>query len=176
MTTRRYAEDTKVPVPRSREEFERLLERYGADQFVVGWDALVWQVGFRHAGRLYRLRVARPNPADPAYQFSERRTPSGFVTRQRRTAEQVASVIDQEERRIWRVLVLVVKAKLEVIDLGLESFETAFMPYALLPDGSTMAEWAEPQIQRAYETGRMPALLPGLGDEGGLRALPERGS
>jgi len=33
-----YAEDTRVPIERSRSEIERTLERYGATAFSYGWD------------------------------------------------------------------------------------------------------------------------------------------
>ncbi len=33
------------------------------------------------------------------------------------------------------------------------------MAQIVLPNGKTMAEFALPQVQQAYETGQMPALL-----------------
>lgn len=68
----------------------------------------------------------------------------------------------QHERSRWRSLGLVIKAKCEAIDAGIESVEQAWMPYVLLPDGTTVGEHLVPQITTAYETGDMPPLLPGI--------------
>ena len=35
-----YAENTSVPVEKSKAEIERILQCYGADQSISGWDAL----------------------------------------------------------------------------------------------------------------------------------------
>ena len=46
-----YAEKTNVSTDRSRAEIERTLQRYGADQFMYGWESERAMVGFRMAGR-----------------------------------------------------------------------------------------------------------------------------
>ena len=43
----RYAANTEVSSSRSRDEIERTLERYGADQFLYGWQEESAIVGFR---------------------------------------------------------------------------------------------------------------------------------
>lgn len=68
----------------------------------------------------------------------------------------------QHERSRWRALLLIVKAKCEAVDSGIESIEQAWMPYVVLPDGTTVGDFMVPQIESAYETGRMPSLLPGI--------------
>jgi FkbM family methyltransferase len=67
---------------------------------------------------------------------------------------------DQRIRELWRALVLVVKARLESVESGIESFEQAFLPYIQLPDGQTAGEFLIPQVEAAYELGEMPSLLP----------------
>lgn len=69
----------------------------------------------------------------------------------------------QFEKARWRSLLLIVKAKCEGIAAGLETVEQAWMPYVLLPDGTTVGDFMVPQIDHAYETGQMPGLLPGIG-------------
>jgi hypothetical protein len=68
----------------------------------------------------------------------------------------------QHERARWRSLGLIIKAKCEAVDAGIETVEQAWMPYVLLPNGTTVGDFMAPQIQRAYDVGEMPALLPGL--------------
>lgn len=58
-------------------------------------------------------------------------------------------------------LALVIKAKLEAVAAGITSFEDEFLAHIMLPSGGTVGEWARPQLEVAYSTGAMPALLPG---------------
>jgi hypothetical protein len=69
----------------------------------------------------------------------------------------------QEQRQRWRALVLVVKAKLEAISLGLVDFETEFLGHLVLPTGETMAEHVGPQLPAMYERGAVPSIMPALG-------------
>lgn len=66
----------------------------------------------------------------------------------------------------WRALWLVVKAKLEAVDIGIISVEDAFLSDTVLPDRQTVAEYMAPQIEAAYSTGNMPPLLPWYGKDG----------
>lgn len=59
-------------------------------------------------------------------------------------------------------LALVVKAKLEAVESGISTFEQEFMAHIVLPNGQTTGQWMIPQIEAAYKTGTMPALLPML--------------
>lgn len=149
-----YAADTKVPVERSRAEIERILKRYGADQFVYGEDSETSSalIAFRAHRRHVRVRLSLPT-LDEA-----RRTPAGRTRAQ--GAAQTAHA--QEARRRWRALALIIKAKLEAVESGITTFEEEFLPWTVLPSGETVAEWTAPQIERAYETGEMPSLLPQL--------------
>ena len=56
-----YAENTSVPVDRSKAEIERILQRYGADQFISGWDCNRAMIGFRMNGRQIRFIVELPD-------------------------------------------------------------------------------------------------------------------
>jgi hypothetical protein len=67
----------------------------------------------------------------------------------------------QQERQRWRALVLVVKAKLEGVEAGIETLEEAFMAHVVLPDNTTVGAFMLPQIEQAYTSGGMPKLLPG---------------
>jgi hypothetical protein len=55
---------------------------------------------------------------------------------------------------------LAVKAKLEVVESGISTFEDEFMPHIVLPSGQTVSEWMGPQITAAYLSGLMPPMLP----------------
>ena len=63
-----YARSTDVSSGRSRDEIERTLERYGADQFLYGWQEDAAVVGFRIGGR--HIRLILPLPAKTERRFT----------------------------------------------------------------------------------------------------------
>lgn len=66
---------------------------------------------------------------------------------------------EREQRRRWRALVLIVKGKFDAAFSGISTFEREFLANIVLPDGSSVGEWATPQLAEAYERGVMPASL-----------------
>ena len=60
--TQRYASKTTVSSDRSKAEIEGILRRYGADQFMQGWEAGLGVVGFRINGFQVRMLLPLPNP------------------------------------------------------------------------------------------------------------------
>jgi len=147
-----YAQGTAVSEDRSRQEIERTLMHYGAEQFVYGWTDKPpgAVIGFRMAGRMIRFRLTLPTAEDVD------RTPTG--RRRRGVAAQKA--VGDERRRRWRALLLVIKAKLEAVQSGISTFDEEFLAFILLPNNQTAAEFLVPQIEAAYDKGKMPALLP----------------
>jgi hypothetical protein len=150
-----YASETTVSPGRSREEIERTLIRYGADGFLYGHDAGRAIVGFKMQGRHVRFTIPMPDPNSRAFTES----PTGRA----RTAEAAAKAWEQAQRQRWRALSLVIKAKLEAVEAGVSTFEEEFLAHTLLPDGRTVGDFMLPQVEAAYESGKMPALLPGVG-------------
>jgi len=150
---RRYAEDTSVSVERSKGEIEKVLRRYGADKFMSGWDNERALIGFRADNRMVRFTLPLPKREE----FSE--TPTG---RARRNPAAIEKQWEQACRQRWRALMLVVKAKLEAVEAGIAEFESEFLAYIVLPDGSTMGQWARPQLAKAYESKAMPKLFAGM--------------
>lgn len=148
-----YAENTSVSPEKSRAEIERTLSRYGADAFSYGYEGDRAMVAFRADDRFVRFHVITPP-------LSEFRMAPGRGYRVR-TDSQQRDAQEKAIRQRWRALALVIKAKLESIESGIETFDEAFMPHILLPDHTRAGDWLAPQIARAYETGEMPDLLPG---------------
>jgi hypothetical protein len=148
----RYAEGTTVPVDRSRTEIERILARYGASSFMYGWDTDKALIGFIAHDRQVRFTLPMPDRSSRGIS----RTPTGRA----RTSEQIQAAYEQAVRQRWRALALVIKAKLEAVSTGIVSFEDEFAMHVMLPSGQSVGEWLTPQIDRAYQTGDMPALLP----------------
>lgn len=65
----------------------------------------------------------------------------------------------QEERSMWRAILLTIKGKLESAERGIETFEDAFLANIVMPDGQTVSETIRPSIESAYQ-GRNVPLLP----------------
>ncbi len=150
----RYAESTSVPVERSKAEIERTLTRYGASQFMSGWDAGGKAIlGFVLDGRMVQMNLQLPSIHDPKFH----RTPTGRTRKRNDAAERAW---EQECRSRWRALALVVKAKLEAVESGISTFETEFLAHIVLPDGKTVGGWIAPQLDAAYGSGKMPGKLP----------------
>ncbi|MGL4296233.1 MAG: hypothetical protein ACRCTG_10995 [Aestuariivirga sp.] len=150
-----FAEGTRVPIERSKAEIEAMLIRYGADQFVSGWDETEARIQFRAKGRY--VRFVWPIPPRTEKRF----THQARYDWKPRTQGEAQKAWEAELRRLWRALALVVKAKLEAVQSGIVGFEDEFLAHIVMPDGQTVAEHARPMIEQAYETGKVAALLPG---------------
>lgn len=148
----RYASDTSVSVDRSRSEIEATLRRYKADQFGYATNARGATVMFTIGGRHIRFGLPLPDPK--AREFTH--TPSKGQARAPADAEKAW---EQACRQRWRALALVIKAKLEAVAAGITTIEDEFLAHTVLPDGTTMGQWAKPQIEEAYRIGAMPDHL-----------------
>jgi hypothetical protein len=148
-----FAATTSVTASASREEIERTLTRYGADQFAYGWQDNAAMVAFRMEGRHVKFVLAMPARDERRFTHHSRGA---------RTPDAAAKEFDQAVRQRWRALALVIKAKLEAVESGISVFEDEFLANIVLPDGSTAGDFMRPQIHEAYRIGSMPALLPML--------------
>lgn len=126
-----FAKKTKVPASSSMSEIQAVLKKYGATSFGYANLPGVVMVAFEANGRRLRFKVPVPD---------ENKEP-------------------QKHRQRWRCLTLAIKAKLEIVASGIETFEEAFLAQIVLPDGRTMGEVATPQIATSYKEGKMPPLL-----------------
>jgi hypothetical protein len=127
-----YAETTKVPVTQTKSEIDGLLRKYKATATAV----------FEEETR-----------AAIAFQMRERRIMFHLPLDKKDN--------DQKRRARWRGLLLCIKAKLESVDAGIESFEDAFLAHVMMPDGLTVSQHTRPRIEAAYKSGDMQPLLPG---------------
>ena len=161
----KYAAQTEVSSARTRDEIERTLERYGADQFMYGWQDSAAIIAFRMSGR--HVKFVLPLPARDDKAFTE------YVSRGKlwaRTDEAARKLYEQAVKSKWRALALVVKAKLEAVESGISEFDSEFMANIVLPGGETVGQWMRPQIADAYRIGKAPNVLPMLPDHSGKEA------
>jgi hypothetical protein len=159
----RYASETTVSPAKSRAEIEDTLNRYGASGFSYAWEEQEGvrreMIQFRASGKYLRFQMEMPSPSDEQF----KRTPA---RRQRRSPDAAFNAWEQACRQKWRALALAIKAKLEVVDSGIATFESEFLSHIVMPDGLTVGQHILGAVDKAYVTGKMPALLPAWeGDE-----------
>lgn len=128
-----YAQGTKVEVAQTRVDIERILERYGAASFSWHVEPMKAALQFTMNKRFVRFKLPLPEPGN---------------------AKQ-----ERLRREKWCALLLVVKAKLESVEAGIETFEESFLAHIIMPDSATVGEHALPAIADAYKSGKMPDNL-----------------
>jgi hypothetical protein len=153
-----YAKGTDVSVEKSKAELEHLLMKYGATSFVSGWQGTRAVIQFEAHDRRIQFELTTPDRTEKRFTHHARGP---------RTPESAVKEWEMESRRVWRALVLVVKAKLEAVATGISEFEDEFLPYTIIPgpDGypTTVAKFMRPQVDAAYASGQLPpGLLPAL--------------
>lgn len=144
-----YASGTQVTVGRSVGEIQSTLRRYGATGFLYGEEGESAVLAFTMESWKVRFDVRMP----PLSEFME--TETGRV--RKKGAAKTAH--DQETRRRWRSLALVVKAKLEAVATGMVAFEDEFLANIVVPGGQTVGEFIKPHLEKAFASGKMPTLL-----------------
>lgn len=130
--TRRFAEDTKVPISKSQDEVKKALRTAGADEIAVFEAADRSMVAFRLGRFYYRLTVPTPTKVKNA---------------------------EQDVRRAWRLLLLLIKGKLEAVREGVSTVEREFLADMMTEGGATVHERLMPELIAARDAGRMPKTL-----------------
>lgn len=140
----RYAQHTKVDANRSKMEIEQLLRKRGANGFVSGESAGNFLLMFEMKNR--RIKFIVP-----------------MLVSGRGVAETKAKA---ENKRRFRALLLVLKAKLEAVDSKIVEFEHEFLAH-IVYDGAnntTVGEKMVPQMAKALADRALPPLLGSGGD------------
>lgn len=161
---RRFAEDTQVPVSRSRGEIDKILRAWGAtgvawaDEFELGMASLHFKWRRESDGMVFAAKLSIRLPTDAQLREKARHARSGDFL-----PSKFDSLCDARGRREHRVLVLWLKAAFNAIDVGIIDAEQLFLPFMVGGDGRTVAEVALPAIG-------------GLLAPGGMRLLGDGGS
>lgn len=145
-----YAIRTNVPIEQSQAEITEVLRRAGASQLCTGWSPVAAFLAFSVGGRSVKLLVPMPPPT--AFELTDGGRKRG--PRQRQQAQ------EQVQRQRWRALMLIVKAKLEAVEIGATTLDREFLADLVLPDGATVAQRLAPELEQALRGGDMPPLLP----------------
>lgn len=149
----RYAANTTVSVEKSKGEIERILRRYGADGFGHYTKGDKAFVAFEMIGRPFRIDLPMPDPNSAEFTHTASK---------RLARDQVSRDREYEKacRQRWRAVCLMLKAKLEAIDIGVSSLDAEFMPYVVLPGGQTLSEKMLPHLDKIAKSGDVHKFLP----------------
>lgn len=130
---KKYAENTDVPVSRSRDEIERLVRKHGARKVGTYTDDDSAVVTFQTADRTVKFTIPLPPPSAADIR--------AYQTRSHKSTDDVRRILaESEERRRWRSLALVIKARLTAVADGVETFDEAFLAHIVTPGGKTILE------------------------------------
>lgn len=124
-----FAEYTKVAESKTQHDIDVLVTKRGATTFAVFREPESTMVAFRLNDRNIRFTLALPK-----------------------------KLSDQARRSRWRALLLVIKAKLESVDAGIETFEESFLPHIVMPGGKTVYEHIKQPLAINYQGGNVPLL------------------
>jgi hypothetical protein len=127
----KYAAETSVSPEKSQMEIKATLTRYGADSFAFAENREGAVVMFEAHGRKVRFDLPLPDPDAREFKI----TPSN---RMRTDQAAIRAAYEQAVRQRWRALLLTIKAMLEAIEVGLLTFDQAFLAHIMVQDGSTV--------------------------------------
>lgn len=148
-----YAEKTTVAFERSIGEIISLLRRAGAASIMQAEEARGYMVQFMLSDRLVRFTVPFPTLDEMPTRNGNNAILSAAVRK---------SKLDQAIRQRGRALLLVIKAKLESTESGVETFEQAFLAHVVMSDGQTVYDRISGPISQEYLTGKVANILPAL--------------
>jgi hypothetical protein len=165
-----YAKGTTVPVEKTKAELDGLLGKHGAATRGIMHDEErdLAAVMFVLQGRKYRIELPMParlsasryEPDTMGKRWQDRpRLWLNWSDAQRQ--DWVVQQHAQAVRERWRGLLLMVKAKLQIVAMGISSFEREFLADLVLPNGHTAHDTIGPYMRKLIEEGyTAPLALP----------------
>lgn len=132
----KFAAKTTVSAAKTQVDIQLLLKMHKATDVATGEKGESAVVTFKVNQRRFRMNFAYPEVQTFA------RTGGRAV----RTPAQQKAARDQEIRRLWRALFLIIKGKLEALESGIVTLEEEFLPYIVTEDGQTLYERIKPRL------------------------------
>jgi hypothetical protein len=156
-----YAQGTEVPVERTRAEIDSVLTKNGASSVAIMNNEEAHIAAFAFTIKGARFRVELPLPARVDVMPATGKEPRGwhYLTAEKKNAWLDAQLA-QARRQRWRQMLLLLKAKLEIVRMGLASIEHEFMADMVLPSGDTAGQVLAEVVRRGLTgVGDLPKLL-----------------
>lgn len=147
-----YAENTTVAFEKSIGDVIAHIKRHGAWGIAQMELPDSFTLQFTLAERMIRFRL-------PFRSIDEMPTHNG--RREKLTDAQRRERLEQSKRQRGRALMLVIKAKLESVESGIEAVEQAFLANVVMADGATVYDRVSGSLAIEYQTGQ-PDIVMGL--------------
>jgi hypothetical protein len=116
-----YATGTTVSEEKSRAEIEQVIRRHVGREASFNYGTMPGKAAIQFAahGRQIRFELPLPTRDEAAEKARDGRAP-----RDRPTPARIEAWLDQEYRRRWRCMLLIIKAKFEAVEIKMELAET----------------------------------------------------
>lgn len=126
----KFANETTVSASRSRAEIEQLVFKYAGRDTNFSYGQIAGQAAIMFVAYGRRVKFTIPLPTEEEGKVAARRKGSSLEP----TKERIEAWRDKEERRRWRALLLIIKAKLESVESKASTFDEEFLS-RIIPDG-----------------------------------------
>jgi len=116
-----YARGTTVSEEKSRAEIEQTIRRHCGREAAFTYGTMPGKaaIQFSAHGRQIRFELPLPSKEEAIEKARDGRAPG-----RKPTPTQVEDWLDQEYRRRWRCMLLIIKAKFEAVEMKMELAET----------------------------------------------------
>lgn len=151
-----FAKGTKVAIETTDHQIKTMLRKAGATAYATFEDDSGAKIAFRLNDLNIRMSLAMPDRESREFTHAT----YGARGSQPRPEAQAEKAWEQACRERWRALHLCVKAKLEAINAGVETFEDAFLAHVQTDTGETVGERMKPQLA-AIISGNAPLQIAG---------------
>ena len=148
----KYAINTETSVDSTKSQISRVLNRYGATTTSINETQEFALIAAKIHGIQIRIKLDLPLPNDPEITMTPAKRYRSKPARKKEYERAIKST--------WRAIYMIIHSRLEEVERGITTAQQAFMPWIMLPDNSTVEDHVIPTINTAYETGRVPPLLP----------------
>lgn len=155
---RRYAQDTKVPISRSRAEIDKLLRRWKVegiqwtDEFSL--DRVVLRFAFPHEGKRFGAKFVVRLPS-----AQDLRPEAIHGSTGRLIPEKLQKLLDARGKQEHRLLLLWLTAAFNAVAGGLVPVEQLFLPFLEDSKGRTLGEILGPKLGALGDGKTVGALL-----------------
>lgn len=152
-----YAEGTAVPVEKTVAEIVGMIRRNEGAQIAQLDEDQRYIIAFTMGSRQVRFTVGFESVDDERIRWRK----TNGAARTLRTAAQIREAWEGHRRQRMRALMLVIKAKLESVASGVETFEQAFLANVVTSNGRTVHERISDDLAIEYQQGCVRPLMIG---------------
>lgn len=152
-----YATGTKTDISTTETQIKRMLMAAGADGVAMMEQRDKAIVAFHLSDRAIQFRLPLPTRDDERFTYMMAYGRHKTL----RSPDAAAHAWTQACRERWRALHLCIKAKLESIEQGIETFDDAFLAHIQTPDGETVGDKMRKELPRLLDGKPLRPLLGG---------------